>query len=264
MKAFDMALTTLNVIAAAVSRELHILYCHVKTERNTFVPFNLLPIEIATNILLLSIAGQKWWRREVDKLSLVCHSWRNVIASTPRFWGGICATEFREIEGLHLFLKRSGSIPLHIYIPPLKEVFEPDFFWRSLFPHARRIASLSTNGYCSLETPPGMEDVLAAALPSLTSLSIGPRWPSTESHKPLCVKLKSERLQELTLVLFQLRWDAMILPRLRLLKVCNRGPRGPSVRQILRSLAGLPMLEAIHLGCWGEPLSPPDADAEAT
>lgn len=106
-------------------------------------------------------------------------------------------------------------------------MLEPDFFWPFLFPHAHRIASFSANGYNNPDTPPDMEAVLAAALPPLASLSIGPRWPNTQSPKFLGVKLGSKCLQTLTLMLFPPQWDAMLLPCLRLLEVCNQELGGP-------------------------------------
>ncbi|KAG8892816.1 hypothetical protein FRC01_013941, partial [Tulasnella sp. 417] len=89
-----------------------------KKQRNSLIRFNKLPLEIASNILWLSIVDP-WqqeisfsFRRRLKTISSVCSSWRTLVEGSPRFWSII---EFSSPQSAILdFLRKSESTSLEI------------------------------------------------------------------------------------------------------------------------------------------------------
>lgn len=100
---------------AAVLRDLQLHIDHKIADlakvRNSLVPINRLPVELASEVLARVVPGIVSMRR-LRKLAGVQTRWRDIILSHVSFW---CNIDVRDpLKVVDLKLRRSGNAPLTI------------------------------------------------------------------------------------------------------------------------------------------------------
>lgn len=227
-----------------------------KRERNNLIPFNQLPLEIASNILWLSISDP--WKRKITysflqrlgTISSVCSSWRALVEGSPRFWSTI---EFRAPRQTILTqLEKSKSSPLEIkcfsdgayHCAPtvgrgIGVVLVPQL--RLIESHTHRIRSLIV----SMPTTNGMITLLDKPAPMLEELRLTfVHCMFVEPLELFCGQ--AGRLKDVALENLPVRWDSKALVGLRSLSIKGLACSSTKV-QAVRLLEANPDLEKLDL-----------------
>ncbi|KAG9026238.1 hypothetical protein FS837_004674 [Tulasnella sp. UAMH 9824] len=241
-----------------------------KKQRNGLIRFNRLPVEIASNILLLSIVEP--WKKRISlsfrgrqkTISSVCSSWRSLVEYSPRFWSVI---EFPCSQAaISDSLEKSQSSSLEIkcfteieydFTPPedLIGLVEQDY-WSIIAPHIGRIWSLivyapATEALLSLLKHPA---------PILEELKLD--CSGCDFLRPLDLFCgQASQLRDVALKNIPVRWDSAVLVGLRSLGIKENLENLLTEGQVRRLLEANPGLEKLdienetYMETFGEPKS---------
>ncbi|KIO18205.1 hypothetical protein M407DRAFT_32117 [Tulasnella calospora MUT 4182] len=227
-----------------------------KKERNRLIRFNQLPLEVASNILWLSIVDP--WQRKMSwsfiqrlqTISSVCSSWRNLVEGSPRFWS-IIEFSCPKPAILH-FLRKSESSGLEIKCfsdtkyncAPSVERFglAEGGYLDLIAPHTGRIRSL----ILSAPTTDGLFSILERPAPMLQELRLN--FVHCIFVQPLDLFCgQAGRLRDVALENIPVRWDSEVLVGLRSLKIKGKLEYSPTEGQVRRLLEANPGLEKMDI-----------------
>ncbi|KAG8957802.1 hypothetical protein FRC00_003494 [Tulasnella sp. 408] len=227
-----------------------------KKQRNRLIRFNKLPLEIASNILWLSVVDP--WKRKIAfsfiqrlrTILSVCSSWRVLVEGSPQFWSII---EFSSPQAAisHL-LKKSKSSPLEIKcfsdgdykcapgpeLDRLQRIAATITYLNLIVPQSHRVRSLilstlMTHGVLALFEKPA---------PLLEELNLS--FAHCTLVQPLDLFCgQAGRLKDVSLENIPVRWDSEVLVGLRSLKIEGRLKYSPTMVQVRRLVEANPELE---------------------
>ncbi|KAG9021973.1 hypothetical protein FS837_006830, partial [Tulasnella sp. UAMH 9824] len=224
-----------------------------KKQRNSLIRFNQLPLEIASNILWLSIADPWVGRRSCSFLrrqqtiSSVCSSWRTLVEGSPRFFSIIefsCGPKV-----ISQFLEKSQSRSLEIKCftesgydcTPRMGVAEERCF-NPITPHTGRTRSLVYSG----PTTDGLLSILGHPAPMLEELKLEFEYCTYVQPLELFCG-QAGRLSDVALKNILVRWDSEALVGLRSLDIKGRSENLPTEKQVRRLLEANPGLERLDI-----------------
>ncbi|KAG8909805.1 hypothetical protein FRC01_006717 [Tulasnella sp. 417] len=256
LRGLDVEIDAIEETITSLQTGLRTWITQRKTQRNSLIRFNRLPLEISSKILWLAVADP--WQREIsfsflrrlETISSVCSSWRALIEGSPRFWSII---EFSNPETVILnFLRKSRSNSLEIKCfsdgiydctPPTELVSNVE--WRCLkliAPHMDRIQSLIYSAYSA----DGLLPILGNPAPILEEL----RLELMDNFLEVPLDLfcgQAGRLRDVALWNISIRWDSVILAGLRSLKIKGEFVCSPTEGQVWRLLQANPGLETMEI-----------------
>lgn len=220
-----------------------------RSGQNSFSPFNKLPQEIASMILLESVEEGFDYYMELMTLRSVCQSWKALIDETPHFWGYLFFDDCPEL--IDQIVRRSRGVPL--------DVRSGDGYGR--YDPLRRLASehLPLRSFQFDETRQLKEDesedlkiLLQRPAPRITNLELF-MDPDEEDVVFIVENLfggEAPNLQTVVVQYAAIRWEGLTLPKLQSLKL--EGVRSPyeftlSFPSFLHALHNSPNLETLFI-----------------
>ncbi|KAG8902010.1 hypothetical protein FRC01_009693, partial [Tulasnella sp. 417] len=256
LQGLDVELHAIEETITSLQTGLRTWITQRKTQRNDLIHLNKLPLEIASNILWLSIVDP--WQQEISfsflqrlrTISWVCSSWRALVEGSPRFWSII---EFSGPKPVILdFLQKSGSSPLEIKCfsdgnyrctPPRGLVGHVERHCLKLVaPHTHRIQSLIFSA-CVAD---GLLPILQTPAPMLEELRLELMDDFLEEPLDL-FSGRADRLRDVELENILFRWDSAALSGLRSLKIKGEVDSWPTEAQVRRLLEANPGLETMEM-----------------
>lgn len=209
--------------------------------RNALTPINNLPTEIIVRIWALAARDSAESGHDMLRsLAGVCKWWRDKVLAHSELWGEGVSTHFSE-QRVTWAIQKSGGRDLYVYVDNGALNRHQDRFDQVL-PHAHRWASLtlSLDRYSD-----SIFTLRILHLPKLQRLEIR-RWGNRFFHNPV-EPPGAPNLQVLHLTAVPMNWDAMELPRLRVIKLERVTRMGPSLDQIFNLILSAPALEELVL-----------------
>ncbi|KAG8941408.1 hypothetical protein FRC04_004201 [Tulasnella sp. 424] len=136
-----------------------------RRRRNAFIPFNRLPSEVLSAILLEAVDESQPLRiKALQVLAQVAWQWWQTIKSDPQFWAYITPP----VEGVELQLRKAGALPLRL---GWSDDTDPDAFKDIIQRHAKRWTSINVN--CHGEDA-GLQALCTSHFPRLRYLKVHP------------------------------------------------------------------------------------------
>ncbi|KAG8913301.1 signal transducing kinase of the PAK [Tulasnella sp. 417] len=247
----DLMENTIESLLTGLRENLMAGVIRRKKERNVLVPFHQLPLEIASEILWLSIANPcikppfySFLQRR-RTISSVCSSWRMVVECSPRFWSIVELTATP--EAITTLLKNSDCHPLEI-----KCFSNREYHWAShmsrrqglemIAPHTQRIRSLIVEA----PSTEGILAVLDRPAPMMEELRL--YFNGFELVRPIDLFCgQASRLRDVALVNIPVRWDSRALEGLRSLKIKATPAYSPTETEVISLLEVNPGLETLNI-----------------
>ncbi|KAG9041343.1 hypothetical protein FS837_012400 [Tulasnella sp. UAMH 9824] len=254
LQGIDEEIDALEETAISLQASLNARIVQRRKQRNSFIRFNQLPLEITSNILWLSIVDP--WPRKISYsfvlrqqiISSVCSSWRTLVEDSPRFWSIV---EFSyPLAAISHFLEKSQSSGLEIksfqdsseYDCSPREYFTERVYSSLIAPHAHRIRSL----ILSLRSTDELLAVLGKPAPVLEELRLDSEV--YEFEQPLDLfSGQANRLMDVALENIPVRWDSDVLVGLRSLSMKGEVQHLPTEGQVRRLLETNPRLEKLNI-----------------
>ncbi|KAG8898754.1 hypothetical protein FRC01_010775, partial [Tulasnella sp. 417] len=248
----DLMGSTIEGLLTSLRESLTARLIRRKKERNILVRLHQLPLEIASEILWLSIADP-WngrasysFSQRLRTISSVCSSWRTVVESSPRFWSIIEITATPGV--ISTLLKNSKNHPLEIrcfsdgaYHWPPRMTRSLRGHWPLIVPHMQRIRSLIVEAYPT----EGILTVLREPAPMLEELKLS---CDLRLVQPIDVfGGKASRLRDVVIQNIPIRWDSGALEGLRSLQIKAIPEYSPTETELLRLLEANPGLEKLDI-----------------
>ncbi|KAG9042063.1 hypothetical protein FS837_011377 [Tulasnella sp. UAMH 9824] len=254
LQPIEEEIKTMKETLADVEKSLNTQIARRKKQRNSLTHFNQLSLEIASNILWLSIADP-WPRgksysflQRQQSISSVCSLWRTLVNDSPRFWSII---EFSRPRAAILhFLEKSRSTGLHIkcfaesfydWEPTMElDPFTKGWFLRTISFDTDRIRSL----ILSVRSIDGLLDVLEKPAPMLEQLKLD--CSGCDFVRPLDLFCgQASRLRDVVLQNIAVEWDSGVFIGLRSLDMVEDLEYLPTEEQMRRLLEANPGLEEL-------------------
>lgn len=193
---------------------------------------------------------------DLESLTSVCSSWRDIILKSPRFWHAIDSR-----HGLHsclIVLTRSRPGPLDVclrgYEAPWYRTDLILYLTRLITPESSRIRSLHFT--VGPGTPTFQPFFQTASLSSLTSLTAR---VMPETHVPVSIHVSSGvPFRHLDLSSVSIPWETPRLHGLEILSLSNLHRNSPTMTQLHHILRSSPFLRKLSLDNWKPPSMPGD------
>ena len=112
----------------------------VKFLKNSFQPINRIPQDVLS--LIPDYSDKRGWDEHLITLTHVCHRWRDVFTSRSTLWTYL---NFKNVDKTRVYIQRSKSSPLKIFIQGYGYTFSNDAF-SLVIPHLHKLKSLVIRG----------------------------------------------------------------------------------------------------------------------
>ncbi|KAG9027069.1 hypothetical protein FS837_004393 [Tulasnella sp. UAMH 9824] len=255
LQAIEEEINAMEETLTSAQTSLNARIVQRKKHRNSMIRFNQLPLEIASNILWLSIVDP-WPRKDYysflkrqQTISQVCSLWRILVEGSPRFWSIIelpCP-----LAAISHLLDKSQFSGLDI-----NNFEDSRYMGRStqmrylslIAPHTHRIRSLTL----FLQHPDGLVAVLEKPAPMLEELKLdADPYNVVQALDLFCGQ--ASRLRDVTLQNIAVRWDSDVLAGLRSLRIKEKLECLPTKELVRRLLAANLGLEKMDIEAWDDP-----------
>ncbi|KAG8860491.1 hypothetical protein FRB96_003745 [Tulasnella sp. 330] len=253
----DSIVQSLNTALRHLQDDIHARIAKYNSYRNTIAPYiSLLPVEMLSRILVLSVPLEHWSVGRLQELAQVSKHWKSIVTDSPELWAiakvQTCPDEDpRWEEDLRLALRMSSQAPLMVACGVTEEqsalgAYEwqsAKEFMRIVGEHSTRWRSIQYNGASSSHIITELE----RPAPLLQSIRINFTAHGSDMAgrcRPIRFTCGA-RLQEVKAHGALFLWSALCgLKTLRLSSVSD--PKARSA-DFLRMLASCPHLEVLSL-----------------
>lgn len=256
----DQTITETAEALDLVQSRIHAVVSEDRSHRNTVAPINSLPVEIFSQILLLSFEMEDWSMKLLQNRASVCRQWFSVVMSTTALWQfakcHVPSGSQPVQDALALTLRKSKDAPIAVSIDwrdnsyngqegsetkgqmeEIQQVKEQAHRWKYL-------------AFTGVVTPLVLR-ALDAPFPQLHKLVMKNQEPGSGRFTPVGTIRGSPNLQHISLQWIGLRWDTLLITGLRSLVLKHlRGRVGhhiPTMEQLFSILESSPNLQELVL-----------------
>lgn len=212
-------------------------------KKNFYNPIHQLPVEIFTEILLLTVGQQDDWNgHHLQTLAQVSTLWRNTVRSTSLFWQHLSSEDSDQIQE-HV-LRANPTGPLKIICTADADLLDEPMLHLAI-PHSSRWQSV----LFSTSDSDAFPECLSAPTPRLSDLLVYLHSDEPDVQ-PQIILSEGRHLRNVDLDGVRICWDSDRLTRLEALSLQELRGSLPTISQLYTILSSSPQLWCLILSQW--------------